>query len=187
MAMIGRRAGQPGPGDRGVAHAAAADHRDRVAARDVAGVHRRAESGHHTAAEQADDRGIGVRVDLGALALVHEGFVGECADAERGGQLRAVGQRHRLAGVEGVEAVPRPAAPARPAAAADRPPVQHDEVADLDVGDRAPARLDDASGLMTEQEREFVVDPAVPVGQIGVAHPARLDAHDHVVRAWDRG
>ena len=37
---------------------------------------------------------------------------------------------------------------------------------------------------MTEQEREFVVDPAVPVGQIGVAHPARLDAHNHVVRAW---
>ena len=39
---------------------------------------------------------------------------------------------------------------------------------------------------MTEQERELVVDPAVAVGQVGVAHPARLDAHDHLVRAGIR-
>ena len=39
---------------------------------------------------------------------------------------------------------------------------------------------------MTEQEREVVVDAAVAVGQIGVAHPARLDPHDHVVRAGIR-
>ena len=42
--------------------------------------------------------------------------------------------------------------------------------------------LNDAGRLMTEQEGELVVDAAVAVGQIGVAHPARLDPHDDVVR-----
>jgi hypothetical protein len=120
------------------------------------------------------------------LAFVHKGFLGECADAERGRERRTVGQRHRPAGVEGVEAVPRPPATARPAVAADRPPIQYDEVADLHMGDRAACRLDDACRLMTEQEREFVVDAAVAVGQVRVAHPACLDTHDHVVLAWVR-
>ena len=46
------RARQPGPGDRGVAHAAATEHGHRVVAADVAGVRRRAEAGHHAAPEQ---------------------------------------------------------------------------------------------------------------------------------------
>jgi len=46
--------------------------------------------------------------------------------------------------------------------------------------------LNDAGRLMTEQEWELVVDAAVAVGQIGMAHPARLDSHDHVVRAGVR-
>ena len=133
-----------------------------------------------------DHRRVGVRIDLRALPFVHKGLLGERADAERRGQLRAVGQRHRLAGIEGVEAVPRPAAAARPAVAAHRSPVQHDEVADLDMGDRASCRLDDACRLMAEQERELVVDAAVTVGQVGVAHPARLNPHDHIVRAGIR-
>ena len=39
---------------------------------------------------------------------------------------------------------------------------------------------------MAEQEWKLVVDAAVSVGQIGVAHPARLNPHDHVVRAGIR-
>jgi hypothetical protein len=38
--------------DRSVTHAAAPEHRHAVAAADVAGEHRGAQSGHHTAAEQ---------------------------------------------------------------------------------------------------------------------------------------
>ena len=57
--MIVDGAGQAGAGDGGVADAAAAEHGDRVAAADLAGEHRRAEAGHHAAAEQAGDLGPG--------------------------------------------------------------------------------------------------------------------------------
>ena len=50
------RAGQAGAGDGRVADAAAAEHGDRVAAADVAGVDRRPDAGHHAAAEQAGRR-----------------------------------------------------------------------------------------------------------------------------------
>ena len=39
-------------------------------------------------------------------------------------------------------------------------------------------RLDDAGRLVAEQERELVVDAALAVVQVGVAHAARLD-RDH--------
>ena len=109
-----------------------------------------------------------------------EGLVGERADAQRRGQLRAVVQGHLLAGVVGVEAVPRAAAPAGPAVAAHRSPVQHDEVADGSTWvTPSPTDFDDAGRLVAEQERELVVDATVAVGQVGVADPARLDPHDH--------
>ena len=38
-----------------------------------------------------------------------------------------------------------------------------------------PDGLDDAGRLVAEQERELVVDPALPVVEVGVAHAARLD------------
>ena len=110
---------------------------------------------------------------------MHEGLVGERADAQRGGQLGAVGQRHLLRGVVGVEAVVRPAALAGPALAADRAPVQDDEVAGLDVGDALADRLDDARGLVAEQERVLVVDAALAVGQVGVTHTAGDDVDHH--------
>src|SRR6185312_17298890 len=47
----GVRAGQVGAGDRTVAHAAAADHRDALAAGHAAGVDGGADAGHHAAAE----------------------------------------------------------------------------------------------------------------------------------------
>ena len=134
-AMILLRADQGGAGDRGVADAAAPDDGDGVVAADVAGVDRRAEAGHHAAAEQAGHGGVGLGIDLGALALVDQGLVGERADAQRGRQFGAVGQGHLLGGVERVEAVPGAAALAGPALTADRAPVEDDEVADLHVGD----------------------------------------------------
>ncbi len=123
--------GQIGAGDRRVADTAASEHGDRVAAPDVAGVHRGAEAGHHAAAEQAGRRGRRLGIDRGALAGVHERLLDEGADAERRRQLGAVGERHLLRGVERREAVPRLALQARPAGAADRPPVEDHVVAGL--------------------------------------------------------
>ena len=48
-------------------------------------------------------------------------------------------------------------------------------------------RLDDARGLVAEQEREVVVDPTLAVVQVGVAHTARLDLDDGLARARDPG
>ena len=119
-------------------------------------------------------------IDLGALALVHQRLVGERPDAQRRRELGAVGQRHLLRGVEGVEAVPRPAALAGPALAAHRAPVQDHEVAGLDGRHPRPDGLDRARGLVAEQERVLVVDAALAVGQVGVAHPAGDDVDHHL-------
>ena len=169
--------------DRGVAHAAASEHRDAVAAADVAGEHRGAEPGHHAAAEQAGGLGAGAVVDLRGLTGGDERLLRERADAERGGQLGAVGERHLLRRVEGREAVPGPAAPARAARAAHRPPVQDDEVAGPDVAHVVADGLDDARGLVAEQEREVVVDRTLAVVQVGVAHAARLHAYERLARS----
>ena len=121
--------------------------------------------------------GAGRRVDLGALAGRDQGLLGEGADAQRRRQLGAVLEGHLLGGVVGGEAVPRLAAVAGPAVAADRAPVEDHEVARRDVGDVRADRLDDARGLVAEQEREVVVDAALAVVQVGVADPAGLHLH----------
>ena len=85
------------------------------------------------------------------------------------------------------EAVPRLAAVAGPAVAADRAPVEDHEVAGRDVGDALADRLDDAGGLVAEQEREVVVDAALAVVQVGVADPAGLDLRPPPRRDRGRG
>ena len=120
--------------------------------------------------------------------LVHwpecdERLLHERADAQRRGELRAVGQRHLLRGVVGVEAVLRLALEAGAALPADGPPVQDHEVADGHVGDALADRGHRARGLVAEQEREVVVDAALAVVQVGVAHPARLDVDDRLAGA----
>ncbi len=167
---------QRGPGDRGVADAAAADDGDGVVTADRAGVDRRAQPGHHSAAQQSGDCRVGGGIDFGALTRVHQRLVGERPDAQRRGQFGAVGQRHLLFGVEGVEAVGGPATLAGPALAAHGAPVQDHEVAGLDRSDARPYRFDGARGLVPEQERVFVVDAALAVVQVGVADAAG----DHV-------
>ncbi len=117
-------------------------------------------------------------IDFGALTRGHQRLVGERPDAQCRGEFGAVGQRHLLFGVEGVEAVGGPAAFAGPALAAHRAPVQDHEVARLDRGHTRPDRFDRARGLVAEQERVFVIDAALAVGQVGVAHPAGDDV-DH--------
>ena len=91
-------------------------------------------------------------------------------------------ERHLLGRVEGREAVPRLAAVAGPAVAADRAPVEHHEVARLEPGHVRPDRLDHAGGLVAQQEREVVVDPALAVVQVGVADPAGLHLHHRLAR-----
>ena len=176
----GGRPGELGPGDGGAPDTAAAEDRHRVAQADLARVHGRADARHHTTAEQSDRLGPGGRVHLRALPGRHQRPVREGADAERGGERRAIGQRHLLRGVVRREAVPGPSPPARPALAAHRPPVQDDEVTGRKVGDVGADRLDDTGGLVPQQEREVVVDPTLAVVQVRVAHPARLDADDRL-------
>lgn len=171
-------ADQRGTGDRGIANAAAADHRDGVVAGYPAGVDRGAQAGHDPATQQAGHRGIGSRIDLRALARVHQRLIGKGPDAQRRSELGAVGQRHLLFGVKGVEAVAGPSAFAGPALAAHGTPVQDHEVAGLDCGYTRPDGLDDARGLVSEQKRVFVVDAALAVGQVGMAYPAGGDV-DH--------
>lgn len=172
-----RRARQACAHDGRVADAAAADDRDRVAAADLAGVDRGADARHDAAAEEARD-GRGDRgVDLGALAGRDEGLLGEGADAERGRELGPVEQGHLLLRVVGVEAVLRASAQTRTAIAAHRTPVEDHEVAGGDVRDALPHRFDDARRLVTEEEGELVVDPALLVVEIGVTDPAGLDLH----------
>ena len=177
-----RRSGEVGAGDRRVADPAAPEHGDGLAACHPAGVDRRPEAGHHATAEQPGNGGRRRGVDLRALAGRDECLVGEGADPQGGGQLRAILQGHLLAGVERVEAVPRLTAPAGAALAAHRPPVEDHEVTRGDVRDAVADLLDDPCGLVPEQEREVVVDPALAVVQVGVAHPARLDLDDRLAR-----
>ncbi len=169
---------QRGARDRGVAHTAAADHGDGVVAGYRPGVDRGTQAGHQSAAQQARDGRIGGGVDLGALTGVHQRLVDEGPDAQRRGELGAVGQRHLLFGVQAAEAVLRPAAFARPALAAYGAPVQDHEVARLDRRHTRPDRLHRARGLVAEQKRVLVIDAALAVGQVGVAHPAGDDV-DH--------
>ena len=182
------RAGQRGAGDRGDADAAAADDGDGLAAGDLAGVDRGADAGHHAAAEQADGGGTGRRVDLGALAGGDQGLLRERADAERRGQLGARPSARVIFCVAlwVLKQYCRLAALAGPALAADRPPVEDHEVARRDIGDVGADGLDDARGLVAEQEREVVVDAALAVVQVGVADPAGLDLHHGLARTGVR-
>jgi hypothetical protein len=106
--------GEAGAGHRGRSHAAAADHRDALAAPDVAGVDGGAQPGHHATAEETDSSRTCGRVDLGALTGVHQRLVRERADPQCRGQRRPgslpFGERHLLGRVVGGEAVPRLAA-----------------------------------------------------------------------------
>ena len=68
----------------------------------------------------------------------------------------------------------RPPPPACPALAAHGTPVQDDEVAGCQVRHVRADRLDDARRLVAEQEGEVVVDAALAVVEVRVAHAAGL-------------
>ena len=185
-AMIVCGAGQPGAGDGGVAHAAAAEHRDRVAPADLAGEHGGAEAGHHAAAEQPGD------------LRLHVGGRPSCTGRRR----RASSRRTRRCRAPATASTPssvifcvalwvekqyqgRPRRHERHSPHTARQlritksPGRH-------VGDVGADGLDDARRLVAEQEREVVVDAALPVVQVGVAHAARLHLHERLARARDR-
>src|ERR1700760_3312069 len=153
---------------------------------DLAGVERRAQPGHHAAAEQAGHLGPGRRVDLGALTRRDQGLLGEGADAQGRRQHGAVFQGHLLLGVVGVEAVPGATAQAGPALAADRAPAEDDEIPGLHVGHAVADRFDHPGRLVAEEVGEVVADAALTVVQVGVAHPAGLDLDQGLPRAGVR-
>ena len=107
-------------------------------------------------------------------------LLGEGADPQRRRRGGAVGQRHLLRGVVGGEAVPRPAPPARPALPHTARQLSTTKSPGATSVTSGADRLDDAGGLVAEQEREVVVDGALAVVQVGVAHPARLHGHDRL-------
>ena len=183
-----RRAGEPGAGDRGVAHAAAAEHGDRLATRDAAGVDGRADAGHHAAAEQAGRGGRRRGIDLGALAGGDERLLGERTDARAPVTARC--RRSSVIFCVALWVLKQyhgwPRRHARQCAA-HGPPVEDHVVARRHVGDAVADRLDHAGRLVAEQEREVVVDAALAVVQVGVAHAARLDRRPRPRRARGRG
>ena len=183
-AMIGLAPARRRARDGGVADPAAAEHRHAVAASDVAGVHGGAEPGHHAAARAGRRSRVWHR---GSTLVAWPAATSVCsANApmpSAGVSCGAVGERHLLRGVEGGEAVPRTATPTGAAGAADRAPVEDDEVAGRDLGDVGADRLDDPRGLVPEEERELVVDRALAVVEVGVAHAARLHRDPDLARA----
>ena len=112
--------------------------------------------------EQAGGLGRRGRVDLGALAGGDERLLGERADAERGRQLGAVGERHLLRGVVRGEAVLGLARAAGAALAAHRPPVEDHEVARRDVGDvrRRPPRRRPAASWPSRNGKSSLMPPS---------------------------
>ena len=163
--------------------ATAAEHGHRIAAADVAGVDRRPDAGHHAAAEQAGGGGRCRRDRPSCTGRLRP------ASCRRTPRCRAPATaRCRRSSVIFCVALkvlkqyhgrPRRQTAACPA---HRPPVEDDEVAGRHVGHTFADRFDDACGLVSEQEREVVVDPTLAVVQVGVAHAARLD-RDHGL-AW---
>ena len=145
---------------------------------DLAGVHGRAEPGHDAAAEQPDRLRPGGGVDLGALPGRHEGPLGEGADAQggRSGVPSAsviccvalwVAKQYQGRPRRQARHSPHTARQLRttksPGATWSRP---------------GPTASTTPGGLVAEQEGEVVVDAALPVVQVGVAHAAGLDG-DH--------
>jgi hypothetical protein len=169
--------------DRGVADTATSEHRNGVATGHRTGVGRGAEARHHATTEQSGRFRFRGRVDRRGLSRGHECLLRECTDAERRCEFGAIGERHLLRRVERAEAVPRLALPARPAVAAHRSPVQHDEVARRDVGHVVTDGFDHPRRFVSEEEREVVVDAALAVVQVGVAHAAGLHAHECFARS----
>ncbi|ALC07201.1 hypothetical protein CDES_14480 (plasmid) [Corynebacterium deserti GIMN1.010] len=177
----GGRTGDLRTGDRGHAHATEAENGDGLAALDLTGVDGRTQAGHDAATQQTGGSRISIRVDLGALALMDQGLLGKRTDTQGRGQLGAVGQGHLLRRVVGVETVLQVALAAGAALATHRPPVQDDEVADLDVGDGVTDGLNDTSRLVAQQEGKLIRDVAVTVRQIRVAHTRGLDLDDDIM------
>ena len=138
-------------------------------------LHRRAEAGHHAAAEQAGDRGVGgvgsTFVHWPAATSV---FSANAPMPSAGDSSVPSSERHLLGRV--VVAKQYCGLPLRHARHSPHTARQlrTDEVAGGHVGDALADRLDHAGGLVAEQEREVVVDAALPVVQVGVAHTARL-------------
>ena len=135
-AMIVLRAGELGAGDRGVARRrrSRTPRRSRRASRLPVLMAAPMPAMTPQPSSPATSGGASA-IDLGALAGGDERLLDERADAERGGELGAVGEGHLLRRVVGGEAVPGASAAAGPALAADRAPVQDDVVAGCDVGD----------------------------------------------------
>ena len=149
----------------------------------AAGVDRRADAGHDAAAQQAGGGRRGGRVDLGALPGVDQRLLGERADAQRRGRARC----RRPASSSARRCGCRSSTSGLPLAQARQVPqtarqLRITKSPTATFGDALADRGDHAGGLVAEQERELVVDPALAVVQVGVADPAGLHIDDRLAR-----
>ena len=143
---------------------------------------RRAEAGHHAAAEQPG--GLGPR--RAGRPSSHwpggdERLLGEGADAERRATARcrpsSVIFWVALCVVKQYQGRPRRQERHSPHTARQLRTTKSPGATPVTSG---ADRLDDPGGLVAEQEREVVVDAALAVVQVGVAHAARLHLHERL-------
>ena len=179
-----RRAGQATAHDHRVADAAAAEDRHRAARLHPGRIERRADAGHHAAADQTHLLRRQCRIIGNALLAMDEGVGAEGADTEDRRERDAVHRAHALLGVQAGGAEMGLTDPAEAALAAGRTPGQDDMIARRDVGDALADLLHDARALVAEQEgKPLGPKDAVLDGEIGVTDPAGQDAHQRFTRS----
>jgi hypothetical protein len=188
-----RGAGQACPLDHRDADAAAADHGYRRAGLDPGGIDHRADPGHHPTADERDQLVRHVAGELHRALGRHHHLLGEGAAPGQPEHRRVADDEPRLdvGGDDVGHAQARLAAQAGGAAAARRQPAGDDPVADGQAGDAVTDGDHIARGLVPEDRRQRLWQPAVAGGQVRVAHPGgpdldldlprpRADGHDIV-------
>ena len=150
---------------------------------DLRRVDRRADTRRDAAADQRCLREGDVAVDDDGRVLVHEGVLGEGAEAAREAKLLLGAVQHRLRSDAGrAVAEDGPALLAHLAHTAVRAPRQDDVVAYLRRRDAVADRLHDAGALVAEDEGEAAVAPvALEDVPIRVADAAGVQAHKDFV------
>src|SRR5262249_15429456 len=190
------RAGKPRALERSQPDGAAADHHHRIGAPDMSDIERRADAGHHAAADQAGAIERDVRRDHDRLLLLHDAIFAEGTDehqmlelfAVRAPRLGAAVELQRLRALaEIILAQDREAAVAIVAGPAMRVPRRADLTALFPPPHGGTHLLDHACGFMAEHDRHRIAQRAVDHFEVGVTKPRGAHAHQHVRWGERRG
>ncbi len=163
------------------AHAPGANDGDIIAWLDASGVQGSAHPGGDGAAQKGGLFQRHVTADGHGAARWHNGQCTEGAGVKHDIEWLATPEESRRCRVLDVFAQVAPAGSAAPANAAFCLPVDHDMIARADVCHPAANDLDDAGAFMPQDDGTGA--GILHVTEIGVAHAAGDDAHQHLVRA----